>query len=109
MKTVVALLLCGVLVVAGCGGAPVKLSADPGMVTDPSKGREIEAEACGFQLLLFIPIRTNSRLKRAYLNLKEQAGNDVIGNVYVRDSWWYGLVGTLYCTELRATAYPRNT
>jgi hypothetical protein len=33
---------------------------------DFSKGRQISSEACGFQLLLLIPIKTNGRAERAF-------------------------------------------
>jgi hypothetical protein len=59
--------------------------------------------------LLLIPINTNTRATRAYESLRRQAGEDVIADVKIQESWFYGFVGTGYCTALQATAYPRAT
>jgi hypothetical protein len=66
--------------------------------------RPITAEACGFQLFLFIPIGINTRMQRAYEDLKAQAAGDFITKVEVEERWTYGFVGTQYCTALRAKA-----
>jgi hypothetical protein len=87
-----------------CAGTPVSLGT---RVTGPvptGAERTITAEACGFQLLLFIPISINSRAERAYRELEAQAGGDFITNVQVQERWTYGLVGTQYCTTLQAKA-----
>jgi len=68
------------------------------------ESRTITAEACGFQLLLFIPIAINGRLESAYGMLEAKAGGDFITDVEVQERWTYGFVGTSYCTELRAKA-----
>ena len=73
---------------------------------DFSKGHEISAEASGFQLLLFIPIDVNSRHERAYQLLRAQAGRDYLTDIKIKESWTYGLVGTVYTTRLEAKAYP---
>lgn len=86
-----------------CAGTPVPLGS---RVTDAVVGtaKPITAEACGFQLLLFIPIALNSRLERAYGALQTQADGAVITDVEVQEDWTYGFVGTSYCTRLRAKA-----
>ena len=66
--------------------------------------RVINAEACGFQLLLAFPILINSRMARAYRALEAQAGGDFITDVKVEEYWIWGFVGTSYCTKLQATA-----
>jgi hypothetical protein len=89
---------------AACAGTPVSMGT---RVTGPiptGTERTITAEACGFQLFLFIPININSRAERAYQALDEQAGGDFITNVQVQERWTYGFVGTQYCTVLRAKA-----
>lgn len=89
---------------AACAGTPVSLGT---RVTGPlptGNTRTITAEACGFQLLLFIPIRINGRMERAYESLQAQAAGDTITDVEVKESWTYGLIGTGYCTSLRAKA-----
>ena len=90
---------------AGCAGTPVQLGTRTS-VPMPTSGvaRPISAEACGFQLLLLIPINTNDRLATAYRSLVAQAGNDYITDVEVQESWGYRLVGTSYCTAIKAKA-----
>lgn len=92
----------------GCAGIPVQLGSriSGDVLTGP--GRPISAEACGFQLLLLIPIALNNRMERAYRSLQEQAGGDFITDVQIKERWIWGLVGTGYCTDLTATAIPRK-
>ncbi|MDQ7988728.1 MAG: hypothetical protein REI09_03750 [Candidatus Dactylopiibacterium sp.] len=94
---------------AACAGPVVKL----GDVTrlddiDTHRGEVLQASASGFQLLLFIPIAINARQARAMEDLRAQAGDRLLGNVKVTESWRYGLVGTVHTTTLEATAYPRR-
>lgn len=94
-----------------CSGAPTRLgstTAEPARDVDFSKGRAIEAEACGFQLLLFIPIAINGRMANANTDLVAAAHGDYISDVKITESWKYAFVGTLYCTKLSATAYPKK-
>lgn len=87
---------------SGCAGTIVPLgSRGP---APAGTARTIEAEACGFQLLLLIPININGRAERAYRQLEAQAAGDFITNVQVRERWIWGFIGTSYCTALRATA-----
>lgn len=92
------------LLVGGCSGAPVDLGDRAGVAVPNGPSRDIKADACGFQLLLFIPISVNGRLQRAYADLQEQAHGDYITDVRVQERWTYGFVGTGYCTELTARA-----
>jgi hypothetical protein len=66
--------------------------------------RTISSEACGFQLLLLIPIGINDRMSRAYSALQEKAAGSYITDVQVQERWGWGLVGTLYCSVLQAKA-----
>jgi hypothetical protein len=111
MKTM-ALIRWGVLlvflvVIANCTGVPVNFIAMPEQPHDVTRGRTIEARACGFQLLLVIPISINDRAARAYTELLEAAGGDYVTDIKVNEEWTYAFVGTSYCTEMRATAYPK--
>lgn len=99
--------------VTGCSGGPVRLGSDIPRGVPLSGGRDISAEACGFQLLYlfplwvnnnYLPVWSNDRHRRAYVALTAQAGRDLITDVAVREKWDWGLVGTLYCTELKAKA-----
>jgi hypothetical protein len=99
-------LLAGLLV-SGCVGNPITFPDVGGEKIDSTRGRPIRASACGFQLMLFIPININERAERAYASLRERAGQDVIADVKVQERWFYAFVGTGYCTVLQATAYPR--
>jgi hypothetical protein len=94
---------------AGCAGTPVNLGSKVAGPVPQGEGRVIASKACGFQLLLVIPIGVNDRLERAYQLLQGQAGGDFITNVQLKESWTYGLVGTLYCTSLQATAVRGNS
>jgi hypothetical protein len=89
----------------GCAGTPVQLGTRSS-VPMPTNGveRSISAEACGFQLLLLIPINTNDRMASAYRSLVAQAGNDYITDVQIQERWGYRFVGTSYCTALTAKA-----
>jgi hypothetical protein len=104
-KTITMFVLC--FIVAGCMGAPVTFKSELNPNYDTDKGRRITAGSCGFQLLLLIPIRINGRLEDAYQSLMEKGGHDFVANIHVKESWYYAYVGTLYCTNLEATAYPR--
>lgn len=90
--------------VSGCSGVPVKLGTRTSTAVPKGPSRDISAEACGTQLLLFIPIMTNGRMSRAYAALEAQAGGDFITDVQVQERWTYLFVGTSYCTALRAKA-----
>lgn len=93
----------------GCSGVPVKIDSVPKQPIDTTKGRVITAQACGFQLLLLIPIMINERQSRAYQELLNAAGREHITDVKIKESWTYAFIGTVYCTELEATAYPYMT
>lgn len=99
------LAISAVLVLAaGCAGAPVKLGSHVSGPIPTGTERNISSEACGFQLLLFIPININDRMERAYSDLEVKAGGDFITDVKVKERWIYGFVGTGYCTALQARA-----
>jgi len=93
---------------AGCTGTPVTFKSLADVKYDATKGRTVSASACGFQLLFIIPIKINDRYERAYTELLADAGPGYsVTDIHVSESWRYGLVGTAYCTDLRATAYPQ--
>ena len=94
-----------VLLLSGCVGTPVTFPEADNNRIGRSHGRAISAGSCGFQLLLLIPININNRAERAYAELRETAGSDVIADIQVREKWFYGFVGTGYCTQLVARAY----
>jgi hypothetical protein len=98
------------MAVASCTGTPVMFKSMMGQNYDATKGHTITAGACGFQLLLLIPININDRQQKAYEELMRQAGNDYyVTDIKVQERWTYAFVGTVYCTELEATAYPQIT
>jgi len=100
----IVLAAASLVLLAGCAGTPVQLGSRVSAAVPVGESRSISAEACGFQLLLFIPIGVNGRLKAAYSALEAKAGGDFITDVEVKERWTYGFVGTLYCTQLRARA-----
>ena len=97
-----------ILSLSGCAGTPVTLKSFPAKDIAQTSGRPISGEACGFQLLLLIPISINSRLERAFEELQRNAGNDNIANLSIEESWKYAFVGTVYCTRLDALAYQKT-
>lgn len=103
------IMLALLIINIGCSGVPVKIDSVSRQSIDTTKGRVITAQACGFQLLLLIPIMINERQSRAYQELLMAAGREHITDVKIRESWTYAFVGTVYCTELEATAYPYMT
>ena len=103
------IMLALLIINIGCSGVPVKIDSFPRQSIDTTKGRVITAQACGVQLLLWIPIMINERQSRAYQELLKAAGRERITDVKIKESWTYALVGTVYCTELEATAYPYMT
>jgi hypothetical protein len=96
-----------VVTLTACSGTQVKFGPMSGVKYDASRGRQVTAEACGFQLMLLIPINTNTRAERAFRSLRSQAGSDFLTDVKVRERWTYAFVGTIYCTSMEGTAYPQ--
>ena len=93
---------------AGCSGVPVKFNTVPNQPYDTTKGRTVTSKACGFQLLLVIPISINDRADRAYADLVSEASGDYMTDIRVQERWYYAFVGTMYCTEMQAMAYPKK-
>lgn len=107
-KTISSFLILILVVLSfGCSGAAIKIPFTTEKPIDTDRGRMVSTKKCGFQLLLFIPIMVNSRHQRAYESLLTQAGGDVLSNLRVEESWIYGFVGTTYCSEMQAVAYPK--
>jgi len=112
MRSLSKLRLLAILVLmifsAGCAGKAVQIGSIADQAYDASKGREVVATTRGFQLLLVIPIRINSRQARAYKAIRNMAGDDyIITNVRVQEYWRYAFIGTVYGTKMRATLYPK--
>lgn len=106
-----ALLLSGILLLQACVGTPINIgvtSVDDVALYDMDKPKKKTVSASGFQLLLFIPIAINSRHHRAYAAIEAAAGDGLIGDVKVTESWSYGFVGTVYKTTIEANIYPRK-
>jgi hypothetical protein len=89
---------------AACSGIPVAMGTHLDGQPPTGSERKISGEACGFQLLSFIPIAINGRAEQAYRDLEVAAAGDFIADVEVQETWTYALVGTSYCTKLRAKA-----
>jgi len=106
-RAAVALVLCAA-VVAGCAGTPIHIHNAVPADVDRSTGRIVEGDAYGFQAILLIPMGVNTRHARAWRDLLEKAGDSYVTDVQLKEGWLYCLVGTLYHTTLRATAYPKT-
>lgn len=104
------LLLSLCVLLSACAGPAVKMGNVSSLEQiDTSKGEKLTASASGFQLLLFIPIAINSRQQSAYQSLLEQAGDRLLTDVKVTESWSYAFVGTVHTTTIEATAYPKRS
>lgn len=102
-----ALLGLSLVTLPACQTRPIRLD-DVGARFDESQPREVKARACGFMLVFpFVHARMRSRLLRAKAGLEDQANGAVLANVRVEESAYSVLFGTVFCTELAATAYPR--
>jgi len=101
------MVVAAIFSMSGCSGVPVHIPNVPDQAVDWSRGRHIVAGARGFQLLLLIPIMTNSRHERAYQELLKEANGDFITDIKIQEFWWYAYIGTIYSTKMEATAYPR--
>ncbi len=100
------LVLCAASV--ACTTHPVRLDNIENVHYDPTRPTEVKSEACGTMLLFaFIPVKVRSRQLRAELAIQNQANGGVLTNVRVQERWLWILFGTLLCTEISATAYPR--
>jgi len=104
------ILLAVILFAVGCAGTPIKIGVVDGLLDkqkfDFSKGRQVSGAASGFQLLLFIPVNINDRHEKAFNQMMAKAGSDYVTDVRIKESWKYAFVGTIYETEIEATAYP---
>ncbi|MDX1958119.1 MAG: hypothetical protein SFU98_06075 [Leptospiraceae bacterium] len=70
---------------------------------DASKTRMLEAEDCGSHILILFPVSINTRFRKAYRKLMNFVSFDeVMIELSIEESWTYILVGTRYCTTLRA-------
>jgi hypothetical protein len=102
------ILLLFLVAFTGCTGTAVKFHTMPEQPHDATRERVVNGSACGFQFLVFIPISLNDRHQRAYAELESAAGNDYVTEIKVNEKWYYALVGTVYCTEMQAMAYPKG-
>jgi len=100
-------MISAICVSTGCVGTKIEFeSVSKGQIS--GAGRQISGEAGGFQLLMFFPVSTNSRHRRAKEALMQQARGDLVTDIKVTESWTYAYFGTFYTTRLDATAYPRR-
>lgn len=112
MKFILLAISLPIIFCLSCAGAPVKFNPTDQQLDrskiDFTKARYLTASSSGFQLLLFIPISINDRQQSTYGKLMAQAGSDYVTDIKFKESWTYALVGTIYTTEIVATAYPRK-
>jgi hypothetical protein len=108
-RPLTAVALAAALATAGCRGVPVHIDNAVPPDIDRSAGRTIEGDAYGFQFVLLIPAGVNTRHERAWQEILDQAHGDYVTNVQLKEGWYYGIIGTLYHTTFRATAYPRRS
>lgn len=90
----------------GCTGTKVQFADAPVDKLDLSKGHKVTGIASSLQLFPCIPIGVNERQERAYKRLKEDAGEDFVTNIKIKDVWRFVFIGIKYNTIMTATAYP---
>ena len=90
----------------GCAGTKVHFADAPMDKLDLSQGHKVTGRATSFHLFNLIPIGVNDRQARAYAQLKEEAGDDYLTNISIKDGWKFAVIGEKYHTILTATAYP---
>ncbi len=81
-KELWAILMAGTLLTA-CNSVPVRFGPEEGEEYDVTQPRTVSGEAW-------------------------EAGKDYIADIKVLEEWTYAFPGTLYCTYMEATAYPRG-
>jgi hypothetical protein len=91
----------------GCTSRTASLGSPLSQAFDAARGRPISARGCGFMAGDFIPIVIHSRVERAQRALLAKAGDDYVTDVRLEERWIFAFVGTVHCTEIFATAYPR--
>ena len=102
-----AVIIFALLAAAGCTSTPLRLGKiEP--VSGATQGRSIQGEACGFQLMAFIPIGILDRNERAYQQMVEQAKGEIIADVQMQERWSFAVVGWRSCTTITGKAYPRG-
>lgn len=110
MKTLLrnAMVVSALAGLVACSGAPVQLGSSGPAPVSSAPVRELSSRACGFQLMLFIPIVINNRAQRAWADLQQQAGDDYLTDVQIKETWTYAFAGTSHCTYMQAKAIPRS-
>ncbi|PJZ55914.1 hypothetical protein CH367_18150 [Leptospira barantonii] len=53
-------------------------------------------------MLFFIPIGINGRFAKAYSKISAQAKDGILSQITLEESWYYGFIGTGYCTTITA-------
>jgi hypothetical protein len=102
-------IVCLGALLGACSSPLVRLGEPPPANIDRTAGRPVSASSCGFQLLQLIPLNTNRRADKALQKVRAQAGADYVGDVQVTEKWYYGVIGSVYCTQLDAQAYPTRS
>lgn len=98
--------LATALLLGACTSLPVELGSRSSQTLPPKNAsvREIQAQACGWRLLL-IGHGIRNHAARAYQDLLAQAQGDYIAEVQVEQSWTNAIVYRQWCTQLKAKAY----
>jgi hypothetical protein len=102
------LLIAALVACAGCRGVPITIHNAVPPDIDRSTARTVEGDAYGVQAFLLIPIGIGTRHKRAWDDLLLKAGDSYVTNVELKEAWTWALLGTIYHTTFRATAYPKR-
>ncbi len=93
---------------AGCVSSPQKLST----VVKPASYKELgtcEDSSCSFLLLGIIPFGFGSLPENAYQYAISSKGADGLINPVISESWYYAVIGTVYCTRVSGTAIKYKT
>lgn len=105
-KTVFCLIIA--IAFAGCVSSPQKLTT----VIKPGSYKELgtcEDSACSFLLLGIIPIGFGSLPEDAYQNAIKLKGADGLINPAISESWYFAVIGSVYCSAVSGTAIKYKT
>jgi hypothetical protein len=92
---------------AGCAGSMTSVAPlPPPAFTELGK---TSGSACGFLLFDLFPIGVNDRTGRAYARAVDHVSASSLTDTTVEQTWQYGVVGTLLCTEVSGTGVQASS
>lgn len=101
MERILFICLISVFMIS-CASIPQKLSSVPIPANYQEMG-ESSCAKCGFLLFDVIPIAFKGIPQKAYNCAVTAKNGDEIINATITNRWFYGFIGTGYCTQISGT------